>query len=99
MTPLDTQPNWNTELAAAEYRASGWITADTPAECLRLAEVRLMQASECRVGYLQDIHISEAAALLRRAACGELADRIEDDPWGSELDVALAEVKRICGEE
>ena len=72
------------QLAAREAEIDGWIKCDDRREALRLAEVRLMQSEACRIGYLRDAFVRDAADLLRRAGRADLADRLEDDAWGGD---------------
>jgi hypothetical protein len=62
-------------------------------ETLRLAEIRLMQAEECRVGYIGDAFKSDAADLLRKAGRGDLADRLDEDAWGGDTPAVLDAIR------
>lgn len=44
-------------------------------------------------------YCDQAIPLLRAAGLGELADRIEDDPWGTSLSEVLSEVALLSGGE
>lgn len=87
--PLDSA---SAPAAAMDRTVSG---LERVAEALRMAEIRLMQAEDIdRIGYLRDSFTQDAAAYLRAAGRSDLAERLDDDPWGDEAVSALAEVTR-----
>lgn len=45
-----------------------------------------------RWGVSAQDYAAQAVPLLRAAGRGDLADRLEDDPWGGEVEAVLAEV-------
>jgi hypothetical protein len=42
-------------------------------------------------------YADQAIPLLRAAGLGELADRLEDDPWGGDTELILSELQRRAG--
>lgn len=58
-------------------------------EALRMAEIRLMQSEECRIGYIGDAFKNDAADLLRAAGRADLADRLDEDIWGGDTPSVL----------
>jgi hypothetical protein len=62
-------------------------------EVLRLAEIRLTQSEECRIGYIGDACKNDAADLLRKVGRADLADRLDDDPWGGDTQAVLDAIR------
>lgn len=64
-------------------------------EALRMAEIRLHQACEqSRWDCAAQLCVSNAIDFLRRTGRADLADRLEDDPWGADVGAVLAEVTK-----
>lgn len=88
--PLDLYPlKPATEDTGGDWDARGIDDRDA---LLSLAETRLMQAAECRHGYLADAFIADATRLLRRAGREDWAARLDEDWLGDEAGDVLAEV-------
>jgi hypothetical protein len=61
---------------------------------LSRAETCLIQSEECRIGYLRDSFIRDAVGYLHEAGRSDLADRLDDDPWGADAGAILREVTK-----
>jgi len=86
----------------ATHLAGMWIIGrlDPPAFCvsayrekLRMAEIRLMQSEECRIGYIADAFKNDAADLLRKVGRADLADRLDEDAWGGDTQAVLDAIR------
>lgn len=85
--------HWTAHSDRDELHVIGSLDGIT-ATPLSRAETCLMKSEELRIGYLRDAYIRDAIGHLHEAGRSDLADRLDDDPWGAEASVILREVTK-----